>query len=38
MGAAIQHSELKLVLCDNLEGCDGVGGGSRGRGHMYPYG
>ena len=26
------------MLCDNLEGCDGVGGekeDSRGRGHIY---
>ena len=31
---------LYLVLCDNLEGWDGVtaGGGSRGRGHIYIYG
>ena len=28
------------VLCDNLEGLDGVGGGRevQGRGHMYTYG
>ena len=26
-------------LCDNLEGCDAVGGGrdTQGRGHMYTY-
>ena len=27
----------KLVLCDNLEGCNGEGG-SRGRDHMHTYG
>ena len=26
---AIKHRELKLVLCDDLEGCDGVGGRSK---------
>ena len=29
------------MLCDNLEGWDGVGGGEggpRGRGHVYTYG
>ena len=28
------------MLCDNLEGCDGMGGekeDSRGRGHIYIY-
>ena len=34
-------TELKPVLCDNLEGWVGMGwegeGGSRGRGHMYIY-
>ena len=36
-----ERRELKLVLCDNLEGWDGVRGrqkGSRGRGYMYIYG
>ena len=30
------HRELTLVLCDNLEGWDGVelGGGSGGKGHI----
>ena len=38
------HRELNLVLCDDLEGWDGVGwgwgweGGSRGRRHVYTYG
>ena len=38
---SVERRELKLVLCDNLEGWDGVGGrqrGSRGRGYMYIYG
>ena len=32
--AAVQHGELSLVLCDDLEGWDGAGGGrevQRGR-------
>jgi len=32
---AVQHEELNLVLCDNLEGWEG---GSRRSGHMYTYG
>ena len=38
---AVGHKELRLVLCDNLEGWDGGGrweGVSRGRGHTYTYG
>ena len=35
---AVQHKELSLVLCDDLEGWDGGwAGGSRGRGYMYMY-
>ena len=33
---AVRLRELKLGLCDNLEGWDGEGG-SRRRGHMYTY-
>ena len=32
--ASVQHRELSLVLCDNLEGCEG---GPRWRGHIYTY-
>ena len=35
---AVWLRELKPVLCDNLGGWDGVGGGSGGRGHMYACG
>ena len=35
---ALWCRELKLLLCDNLEGWDGVGGGTRGRGHVYTCG
>ena len=40
MGSCYITWELSAVLCDNVEGWDGVGawrGGSRGRGHMYIY-
>ena len=35
---AVRLRELKLELCDNLEGWDEVGGGSRARVHTYTYG
>ena len=35
---AVCLKEIKPGLCDNLEGWEEVGGGSRGRGHMYTYG
>ena len=34
------HREPSLVLCDDLEGCDGespLEGGSGGKGHVYIY-
>ena len=36
---AVCLGELKLGLCDNLEGWDGVevGGRFKRRGHMYTY-
>ena len=36
--AAVQHRELRSVLCDDLEGWDGrMGRGSRGRAYMYQF-
>ena len=37
---AVMLRKLKQGLCTNLEGWDGegVGGVSKGRGHMYTYG
>ena len=39
MGSCITWELSAVVLCDKVEGWDGVGveGGSRGRGHMYTY-